>query len=580
VRAEEITRVELRHDESVVTARQRARDVAELLGFDRMEQTRIATAVSELARNAHRYATGGQVRLVRRDDRLEIEVTDNGPGIPHLDDVLGGRYESQTGMGRGLVGVRLMMDDFDIDATPGRGTRVTVAKRLPADAPAPAARDLRDELSRRGARSPYDEVSRQNEELLQALGEVRARQQELVALNRELEDTNRGVVALYAELDDRADRLRDADERKSRFLADMSHELRTPLNSIVALTELLLSGDPALVGEQVKQVEFVRQMAEEQLRVVGDLLDIAKIEAGHLDLELLDISVPELFTGLRGQLRPLALDGSVELRFDVAPDLPTLCTDEAKLVQILRNLVSNALKFSPGGEVVVAAEPWREGDGVAFRVADTGIGIAPGDLARVFDEFVQIPGEHQRRRKGTGLGLPLASKLAAALGGSIHVESEPGRGTVFTVRMPSRPRPEGGGDDGGAVPDVAGTVLVVDDDETARYVVEAHLRDSAWRLTAVDGGEAALEAVRAGRPTAIVLDLSMPGLDGLEVLRRLRERPETADVPVIVHTSRLLDERQAARIDALNATVLDKSTTSRATLLEVLNRVTGAAHGR
>ena len=213
-------------------------------------------------------------------------MIDDGPGIPNLDEVLSGEYVSSTGMGRGLVGVRLMMDEFEISAPPGRGTRVTVAKRLPAGAPAPSPRALRDELVRRGARSPFDEVTRQNEELLQALGEVRRRQQEMVALNRELEETNQGVVALYAELDDRAERLVDADERKSRFLADMSHELRTPLNSIIALSELLLSGEPALVGEQVTQVAFIRRVAEDQLRLVGDLLDIAKIEAGRLELDL------------------------------------------------------------------------------------------------------------------------------------------------------------------------------------------------------------------------------------------------------------------------------------------------------
>jgi signal transduction histidine kinase len=573
VKAEEIARVDLLHDEGVVAARQCARDVADLLGFDRMEQTRIATAVSELARNAHRYAGGGLVRLTRHADRLQIEVADQGPGIPHLDDVLQGRYQSATGMGRGLVGVRLLMDEFDIDATPGRGTRVTVAKRLPAGSLAPVARDLRDELSRRGSRSPYDEVTRQNEELLQALGEVRARQQELVALNRELEETNRGVVALYAELDDRAERLRDADDRKSRFLADMSHELRTPLNSIVALTELLLSGDPPLVGEQVTQVGFVRQMAEEQLRVVGDLLDIAKIEAGHLELALADVSVAELFAGLRGQLRPLAVDGAVDLRFDAAPGLPLLHTDEGKLIQVLRNLVSNALKFTPGGHVLVSAEP--AGQDVVFRVRDTGIGIAPGDLTRIFDEFVQIPGELQSRRKGTGLGLPLARKLIGALGGRIDAVSEQGAGTTFTVRMP--PSPAAPVAD---VPDVTGTVLIVDDDETARYVVEAHLRDSAWAVTAVPSGEAALAALTAGRPAAVVLDLSMAGLDGIEVLRRLREQPQTADLPVVVHTSRLLDDRDAARITALGAVILDKSTTSRSELLNALAHVTGGSDGR
>src|SRR3954447_26329163 len=161
--SEEITRVPLGHDEGVVTARQRTRDIAELVGFDRLEQTRVATAVSGLARNARRYANGGEVRIRCSSSELQVEVIDEGPGIPNLDEVLSGTYVSSTGMGRGLVGVRLMMDAFQISAPPGGGTRVRGAKRLPPGTPPPNPRVLRDELSQRGARSPFDEVTRQNE---------------------------------------------------------------------------------------------------------------------------------------------------------------------------------------------------------------------------------------------------------------------------------------------------------------------------------------------------------------------------------------------------------------------------------
>src|SRR4051812_14797155 len=164
---EELARVSLGHDEGVVTARQRTRDVAELVGLDRLEQTRVATAVSELARNARRYAGGGEVRIRCADDRLQIEVIDDGPGIPNLDEVMSGAYVSATGLGRGLVGGRLLMDEFETSAPPGGGTRVGVVRRLPAGAQPPSPRVLRDELARRGASSPFDEVTRQNEELLQ-----------------------------------------------------------------------------------------------------------------------------------------------------------------------------------------------------------------------------------------------------------------------------------------------------------------------------------------------------------------------------------------------------------------------------
>ncbi|MDA0180226.1 ATP-binding protein [Solirubrobacter phytolaccae] len=566
---DEVARVDLVHDEGVVTARQRARDVAELLGFDRLEQTRIATAVSELARNAHRYAGGGEVRIMCARDHMRVQVTDDGPGIPNLDEVLRGEYTSTTGLGRGLVGVRQLMDEFEIDAPEGRGTRVMVAKRLPASVIGPDVRAVRAGLARRGAASPFDEVSRQNEELLQALGEVRARQKAMLALNRELEETNTGVVALYAELDDRADRLRDADERKSRFLADMSHELRTPLNSIIALAELLLSGEPALESEQATQVGFIRRVAQDQLGLVGDLLDIAKIEAGRLDIDLADVTLSELLVILRGQLRPLLQTTDVQLRFDFPGPSVTLRTDEGKLIQVLRNLISNAVKFTPHGEVLVGAE--LEGERVRFTVADTGIGIAADDLPRIFDEFVQVPGELQKRGQGTGLGLSLARNLVALLGGEMTVKSTVGVGTVFNVVLPLERRVVEA-----VIGDLGGAVLVVDDDETARYVVEAHLRDTAWRTVPLSGGEAALKAMAESLPAALILDLSMPDLDGLEVLRRMRADARMASVPVVIHTSRLLDRTELERLEGLGARVLDKSGTSRSQLLEVLSLATRA----
>ncbi|MGZ6708326.1 MAG: ATP-binding response regulator [Solirubrobacteraceae bacterium] len=569
-----IARVELRRDEDVVRARSNARQIAGLLGFDRQTQTRIATAVSELARNAHRYARGGRVDFPTIDEHLTIEVSDEGPGIAQLDEILAGRYRSATGLGRGLVGVRRLMDRFDIESGPGRPTSVRIAKRLPEGGAAPEARDVREQLTARRSIDPYAEVTHQNEELLQALGEVRARQEELLALNRELDDTNRGVVALYAELDDRAELLRDADERKSRFLADMSHELRTPLNSIIALTELLMGGQPALTAEQVTQVGFIRRMAEDQLKLVGDLLDIAKIEAGRVDVELRDVSVAELFTLLRAQMRPLAEERGLELHLTAEPGLPALRTDEGKLLQILRNLISNAVKFTARGTVTVGAE--RRERRLCLRVADTGVGIAPADLARIFEEFVQVPGPQQRESRGTGLGLPLTRKLVELLGGTLEVASEVGRGTTFTACLPFEAR-----EARVATPaSPAGAVLVVDDDEAARYVLRAHLRESAWEVREVTGGEAALAAIAQGRPVAVVLDLSMPDLDGIEVLRRIRERDDCRDLPVIVHTSRLLDAEARAAIEGDGALILDKSSTSRTVLISALSQLTGGGRAR
>jgi signal transduction histidine kinase len=573
--------VDLHFEDGVVLARQRAREVASLLGFDHGAQTRIATAVSELARNAHRYAGGGQVTFGLEEGSLTVEVLDQGSGIPDVDAVLSGTYVSRTGMGQGLMGVRRLMDGLEISSGPG-GTRVRTSKLLPGgvDPRDIDARNLRADLARQSSLTAYDEVQEQNQELLQALNELRSRQDELVHLNVELEDTNRGVVALYAELDERAEQLRDADNKKSRFLADMSHELRTPLNSIIALADLLSDGRDPLTGEQRMQVDYIRRMATDQLQLVGELLDLAKIEAGRVDLELRGLSVQEVFAGLRIQLRPLVAGSPVALRFSSEPGLPSLVTDERMLVQIMRNLIGNAVKYTTEGEVLVSAS--AAGEWLELVVQDTGVGIADADLERIFEEFVQVAGEHQRRAPGTGLGLPLTRKLAGALGGSVTAHSALGEGSRFVVTLPWRtPLPDG------AVPAPAGSpapapdpvvdlVLVVDDDPAARYVVRSQLRDVVREIAEVDRGASALEFVVRQRPSAIVLDVSMPDLDGLEVLARLRAMPGLELMPVIVHTSKVLEPDELERVRRDHAIVVDKGDASAAHLLAAVVEATRA----
>src|SRR6476659_9957376 len=233
------------HDQDVVTARQSAAELAAQLGFDLSDQTRIGTAVSEIVRNAWRYGGGGDITfdvvLDPAPQRLVVHVRDQGPGLAHLDEVLSGRYRSQTGMGTGIAGARRLLDSLDI-RTPPHCTDVTMIKCLPArsvvltpDRLAQLARTVKN----REPRSLAEEVHLQNQQLLRTLDELQKKQLELARLNRELEDTNRGVLALYAELDEKADHLRRADELKSRFLSNMTHEFRTPVNSIVALCGLM-----------------------------------------------------------------------------------------------------------------------------------------------------------------------------------------------------------------------------------------------------------------------------------------------------------------------------------------------------
>ncbi len=257
------------------------------------------------------------------------------------------------------------------------------------------------------------------------------------ALNRELEDTNRGVVALYAELDEKADHLRRADELKSKFLSNMSHEFRSPLNSILALSGLLLSrSDGELTKEQDQQVGYIKRAAADLLELVNDLLDLAKVEAGKVEAKPIEFEVANLFAALRGMLRPLLLNQAVDLVFDDAGHIPALYSDEGKISQILRNFISNALKFTENGEVRVSAAISGPGE-IAFSVSDTGIGIAPEDQESIFQDFVQLDHPLQRRVKGTGLGLPLSRKLAEFLGGKVEVQSRLGAGSTFTLRIPT-----------------------------------------------------------------------------------------------------------------------------------------------
>jgi signal transduction histidine kinase len=452
--------IDIRYEQDVVLCRQRARQVGAALGLNPTDQTSFATAVSEVARNAFRYAGAGRAEFWVEEGEaagseaapaLMARVRDRGPGITDLRQILDGQYRSTTGMGLGIIGSRRLSDRFEIRSSNGgggeTGTVVTLGKYLPrfADASRAALDRVTAELARHSPQSALEEVQQQNKELLQALEDLGRQRAEATRLSAELErtnaelaETNRGVLALYAELDEKAESLRKASEMKSRFLSDMSHELRTPLNAMVSISGLLLDRtDGELTDEQEKQVRFVRESAESLTTMVNDLLDLAKIEAGKVDVRPAEFLVAELMSALRGMFRPMFRSGAVALVVEEPENIETMYGDEPKLSQILRNFVSNAMKFTEQGQVRVRAA--GNGDGtVTFSVADTGIGIAPQDRARVFDEFIQVDGPAQRRAKGTGLGLPLTRKLARLLGGDVTVESEPGVGSTFSVTLPAR----------------------------------------------------------------------------------------------------------------------------------------------
>jgi len=256
------------------------------------------------------------------------------------------------------------------------------------------------------------------------------------ALRAELDETNQGVLALYAELDQQAEQLREVSELKSRFLSYMSHEFRTPLGSILSMTRLLEDGmDGPLTDEQRRQVRFISASTSELREMVDALLDLAKIEAGRITISPAWFDLMDLFSALRGMFRPLVEGNQVDLVFEDPPVMPLLYTDDKKLAQILRNFISNALKFTPNGQVVVSARMQGE-DSVRFSVRDTGIGI-PADLqSTLFEDFVQVDTPLQKRLRGTGLGLSLCKRFAELLGGHVGVDSVVGEGSDFYVVLP------------------------------------------------------------------------------------------------------------------------------------------------
>ncbi|MCU0071120.1 ATP-binding protein [Pseudomonas koreensis] len=261
-------------------------------------------------------------------------------------------------------------------------------------------------------------------------------QSETTALREELDETNQGVLALYAELDTQAEQLRQASDLKSRFLSYMSHEFRTPLGSILSINSLLADElDGPLSPEQHKQVAFVSSAARELSDMVDDLLDLAKIEAGRITISPAWFDMFDLFAALRGMFRPIVDATAVDLIFEEPVGLPRLYTDDKKLAQILRNFISNSLKFTTRGEVRVSAR-LDGADRVRFAVSDTGIGIAPELHGKLFEDFSQVDSPLQKRLRGTGLGLSLCKRFAELLSGEVGVESAPGIGSTFFVIIP------------------------------------------------------------------------------------------------------------------------------------------------
>lgn len=551
--------VNLSAETDFLVARQRAKHIAELLGLENQDQTRVATAVSEIARNAYEYAKGGVVEFyLDREDppAFRILVKDSGGGIHKLEEIWNGTYVSASGMGIGIPGSRRLMDDLKIDSS-DKGTAVSLKKYLPNGFQLPSAKALSDRLTQLSPQDLTHAAHLQNHEVIRLLGELRERERELSQLNQELKETNRGVMVLYSELEDRAIELQQASEMKTRFISGITHELRTPLNSIVSLAGLLIRRiDGELTSEQEKQVQFIQRSAQNLTEMVNDLLDLAKIEAGKVSIKPSEFTLAEFFAALRGMFRPLATNENVQLIFD-ADGLEGLHlqTDEGRLAQILRNFISNALKFTERGSVQVRATQ-TGASGLRFSVQDTGVGIASEHLELVWQEWGQVEADQRFRPKGSGLGLPLSRQLASLLGGTTWLESKLGEGSIFYVEIPTAIVPQ--------IKPARSTrteqfILIIDDDEVARYILRRNLVTlTSAKLVEASSVVEGRRILAANQPDLIFLDIVMPEENGLAYAEELRTSADTTQIPVVLVSSKVLTAEEKAHIARLNLLYIDK----------------------
>ena len=341
---------------------------------------------------------------------------------------------------------------------------------------------------------------------------------------------------MASELNASVEALTRASQAKSSFLANMSHELRTPLNAIIGFSDLMRLEEPDGDRRRVpaEWVEHIHTSGRHLLGLINDILDLAKVEAGRLDLRpaplRADTAVHELLTGLAPLL------GAKHLTLRTTLPEATVLADRVRFRQIVENLLSNAIKFTPeGGEIAVTVA--AAGDMVEITVADTGVGIAEDDRERVFEEFQQV-GDPERQRAGTGLGLALTKRLVEAHDGEITLVSASGEGSAFTVRLPAAPVLQL--DHG---PDAGARVLLIEDDPQSAELLSTQLVGAGYHVEVAGSGEAGLTAAGAHPPDAIVLDVALPGIDGFEVIRRLKADARLGGIPVFFAT--IIDERQA-----------------------------------
>jgi signal transduction histidine kinase len=427
-RRDKIGTILIRNEADIVRVRDRVRLVARELGFDNVTQIKLTTAVSELTRNIYEYAQTGSitVSVIEKDGRagMEIVCEDSGPGIADLDRVLAGQFQSSTGLGKGLSGSRRLMDDFHVTSRAGAGTRVEAIKWFEHEQRMLNSLDQIRQLFFSASESGMvEELQSQNQELVRVLGELTESRHELERAIADLKEANA--------------KLQQVDAMKSRFISTIAHEVRTPLNAIVGLVQLLRrdKSEP-LTRRQAETVERLDKSATMLVNLVNDLLDLSRLQAGRMQIKLETFDPAELLDSICAGLKQTAIDKGVGFTYKIGHGLARITSDPTKVTQVITNLASNAIKFTPrGGSVIIKASP-EAGEMWQVEVTDTGIGIEEEQIPIIFEEFRQVDLNNPHHAGGTGLGLPISKRLIELLGGRINVLSAPGLGSTFLVTWP------------------------------------------------------------------------------------------------------------------------------------------------
>jgi len=382
---------------------------------------------------------------------------------------------------------------------------------------------------------------------------LRLAKNDLAEHNKQIAEQNRLVEQARQAALEAKSAAEEANQAKSAFLANMSHELRTPLNAIIGYSEML-EEDAEAAGQKsfVSDLQKIRSSGKHLLGLINDVLDLSKVEAGKMKLFLETFDVAGLVDDVIATAQPLVEKTSNALAVHVAPDVGQIREDITKVRQVLLNLLSNAAKFTEKG--TVSLEVTREADvtgsWVVFRVRDTGIGMTPEQTVKLFQAFMQADGSTMRKYGGTGLGLALSRKFCVMMGGDINVESVPGKGSTFTVRLPGdienydgeatsiRVRLPGRrpahGREPVDVPPSGKALLCIDDDPAVHELMERLATREGYSFVAAENGEAGLKSAREKRPDVITLEVALPGIDGWTVLKSLKDDPELSGIPVVM----------------------------------------------